>query len=175
MRKFFTAWIMLAAMLGAAPNVHAGGAEPFPLNSPLPFPWDSSIEGYWELKNAGTYSAYILEIQNTCEGRVILRIREFHIITGQVLSEGIGYKLAESLEVRAVMKGKTENHMLYVGAYLNKTVSPAVPANVLRIVPFDPGKEGQAWEMLRFPRDLRPQSHNTSPQLLLTCVDDREY
>jgi hypothetical protein len=173
MREFFSAFVMMAAMLGAASTVHAGGAEPFPLNSPLPFPWES-IEGNWELKNAGLYSAYIFEIQNTCEGRVILRVRQFDVITGEVLSEGIGYKLTDSQEVRAAMKGKTGNHLLYVGAYLNKTVSPAVPANVLRIVPFDPEKEGKAWEILKFPRDLRPRIHNEDQQVSLTCVDDRE-
>ncbi len=179
--------VLVAALLVSAPVAYAdsyqcepvaeqdylGGVDPFPLNCPLKFPW-GTIEGNWEMKGAGVYAAYSFEVQNTCEGREILRIRKFDVRTGEVLSEGIGYKLANSQEVRAVMKGKTGNHMLHVGAYLNKTVSPAVPANVLRVIPFDPDKEGKAWEIIKFQRELRPRIHDKNQQRSLTCVDDRE-
>jgi hypothetical protein len=130
------------------------GGDAFPLTCPQQFEL-STIDGLWETAGyTGGNTAFSFEAQSDCKRREILRIRQFNIVSGAILAEGIGYRL-DKLDVRAAMKRTSGgSFLLYVGIYMNKDKSNRkYPLNfvapVLRMVPFDDQQAGQSYVIQR--------------------------
>lgn len=184
MRKLFILLSMALSMSASAhvfatpaPDCLAGGDNPFPhspfpLTCPQSFPL-KSMEGVWELLDAGDdvqrYSAFAFEKQIDCESRELLRIRQFNIITGEVLAEGVGYR-QDMRDVKALMKGKTGNYMLFVGVYKNVDPNSKYPLNfvapVLRLVPIDGTGSSHGYVIRQLDLAKTPQVRKSST---LTC------
>lgn len=156
-----------AALASPAPR-YLGGDNPFPLTCPQQFDL-RSIEGQWRLVNGGpVYTAFAFEGQIDAEKREILRVREFDVVKGEVLAEGIGYR-KDRLDVQAIMKGRTGNYMLYVGVYRNVDPTSKYPmgyvAPILRRVPMDSPDGEKAYEI----RPLWQPDERYPARSSLTC------
>jgi hypothetical protein len=164
MRKLLSAFLLLALMVAVAPISRAstpapipggggggGGAEPFPLTRPMKFPWET-IEGHWVIRNFdGALTAFSFEKRADCGAHEILRVRQFSVVSGEVLAEGIGHQLEGSERVEAVMRGKSGTFLVYLGQYQNEVATPEYPAGyvgvIMRIVPFDNPEAVKTYEI----------------------------
>lgn len=158
--------ILFALTLGLVSQAFArGGSDvPFPLDYPLPFPWDS-INGVWEVKSCTFKATFTFEVENDCDGRQILRVRQVEADTDQVIADGIGYKLDSGEQVIAAMSGKGTSYMLYVGAYEDTQVTPATKEYVLRVVSFD----GQSQEDRYQIKKISDKVSNDPPPFPWNC------
>jgi hypothetical protein len=148
MNRIFSAFAIVLAMLfavgtatlGRLPAAHAGGSDvPFPLDYPLPFPWNT-IEGVWEVESRDYQATFSFDVQNDCNGRQILKVLQIDGDSNDVMAAGMGYKIDRTEQVTAAMSGQNGSYMLYVGAYEDTHVKPAKKAYVLRIVSFSGGQ-----------------------------------
>lgn len=143
MIKFLSAFAIAIAMFTAVPVVHAGGGSdvPFPLDYPLPFPWNT-IEGVWVIESQEYTGMFAFQVLRSQNGRQILKVLQLDPDTEKVLSQGIGYQADKFEQVYAGMGGVNGSFMLYVGAYTDTTSIPHKKAYVLGISSFA-GNEGQ--------------------------------
>ena len=126
MKAIFTALIIAAvaalavtvSMSVTAPSAFAGGDDTiFPLDYPLPFPWNS-IEGIWEVESTGFKAYYSFEVQHDCDSRLILKVVQIDPATRIVAADGIGYQNSDSKQIYAAMQmANGSSYVLNVGAY----------------------------------------------------------
>lgn len=134
------------------------------------------MEGRWELLDARDdiqrYSVFEFEDRFDCENRELLRIRQFNVITGEVLGEGVGYR-EEKRDVKAYMKGKNgKDYMLFVGVYKNVDPNSKYPLNfvapVLRLIPLDSTSGGKGY-VIRHLQENVATIPGAGPSSTLTC------
>jgi len=137
-------------------QVHAGPPDtPFPLDYPVKFPWNS-IEGVWQVASGSGTSLFSFEVQNDCEGRQILKVFQVDAATNDVIAEGTGFKLDNSFEIYAVMKGEgVENYVIHIGAYRDTHSYPMHKVIVLRVLPFTSTERGeQDFKIVKMPGSI---------------------
>ncbi len=143
MRKILAAFVIsFASLFAIAPSpALAGGDSVFPLDFPLPFPWDT-IEGLWMVEGDNELNAYYsFELVKDCEGRQLLQVMQLDPASRQVVAEGVGYKMNSGLQVWVAMEGPAGTYMMRIGAYRTKGLNPKTVTGV-RIFPFkSPGNE----------------------------------
>lgn len=133
--------LLSAGIAGASSGIIVGGSDvPFPLDYPLPFPWDT-ITGVWKVEGRNLNMYFSFEVKADCDKGQILKVLQVNPNSGEIVAEGIGTKHVDasdgSEEVRAAMSSQFGAYMLHVGAYADTRELPYKHTNVLRIVPFD--------------------------------------
>lgn len=155
MKSLLTALLLgltIAFASSAVPSqARAGGSDgPFPMDFPLPFPWDR-IDGLWMVQSQDFQAMFRFEGQSDCYGRQILKVRQINS-TGNVVAMGIGVYMDSSKQVYAAMKpvdAKIPSYMLYVGLFKDTRVLPSQDIYILRISSFD-GSHAAAFRIQKF-------------------------
>lgn len=141
MRKQIIAFIAGALVLFNAASLLAfegnGGDDwVIPLDSPLPFPWNS-IEGIWKVDSPKFQALYSFEVQFDCDNRKILTVLQLDPTSREVVAKGIGYMNGSTREVRAAMSALSGgSYLLSVGAYNDKSTFPYRSFIALRVSSF---------------------------------------
>ena len=152
--------------LVSLPQARAGGSDvPFPLDYPLPFPWNT-IEGTWAVESRAYQATFSFDVQNDCNGRQILKVSQIDPDSGDVMADGMGYKIDRTEQVTAAMSGQSGSYMLYVGAYEDTHVSPAKKAYVLRIVSFAGGSSELRFRIHKMSSKVARRGPGLDPECL---------
>ncbi len=108
-----------------------------PLDSPLPFPWNS-IEGIWKVDSPKFQALFSFEVQYDCDNRQILTVLQLDPYSRFVVAKGIGYMNEATREVRAAMSDLSGggSYLVSIGAYNDKSSFPYKSVIALRVASF---------------------------------------
>ncbi len=115
---------------------------PFPLSTPLPFPW-GSITGIWTLKAPpnGTHLNLSLEVLSDCDGRKFIEVIAFDAKTFEPVGRGVGLSQADDTLVRAVISSGPSSFMLYIRQF-KASAKVGGSATVMTVRQFTGGAPG---------------------------------